>query len=216
MQTLSLWHRPQWQAAVFLGLWLGLGMLSKYSMLLFFPVLAMLFIQGRSTDRLIVLTIATAIAFVCVLPNLWWNAQHDFISLRFQLGHGFSGQGSMVGESRRIHPGATRVVHARFLLALDTGRPPPSSAAGSAATGRAFRLAALGHLCADRRFLARGSGLGGDGLSGGDAADLRLSIRIGAMPVVRVCDWRPGSPCCCICGDWGCSAATAYCSRDRI
>jgi 4-amino-4-deoxy-L-arabinose transferase-like glycosyltransferase len=72
-----------------LGLALGLAGLAKYTaVLLALGVGAfLLFTQGWRVLRERGLWVATAVALLCTLPVLWWNAQHDWISLRYQLGH---------------------------------------------------------------------------------------------------------------------------------
>lgn len=70
----------QWRDWLLLGLALGLGLLSKYTMGVFF-VSALLYVlwSGRwSYVWSIQAWSAVLLAFVLFLPNLWWNYQHGF------------------------------------------------------------------------------------------------------------------------------------------
>jgi 4-amino-4-deoxy-L-arabinose transferase-like glycosyltransferase len=81
-QTLARWF--------FLGSLVGLGLLSKYGMVLFFPSLFLwLYWNGRL--GVIKKPPIWSAAFVCMLvflPVLIWNYNHDFVSFLFQLRHG--------------------------------------------------------------------------------------------------------------------------------
>jgi 4-amino-4-deoxy-L-arabinose transferase-like glycosyltransferase len=72
-----------------LGLALGLAGLAKYTaVLLALGVgLFLLLTQGLPILRHKGLCLALGVAALCVLPVLWWNAQNDWISLRYQFGH---------------------------------------------------------------------------------------------------------------------------------
>jgi 4-amino-4-deoxy-L-arabinose transferase-like glycosyltransferase len=72
-----------------LGLALGLAGLAKYTaVLLALGVgLFLLLTQGLQILRHKGLWLAVGLASLCVLPVLWWNAQNDWISLRYQFGH---------------------------------------------------------------------------------------------------------------------------------
>jgi 4-amino-4-deoxy-L-arabinose transferase-like glycosyltransferase len=80
--------RRRWLTA---GLATGLGLLGKYSMVLIGPVFlwAML-----AADRRALATpwpyLGGLLALLVFSPNLIWNANNDWISLRFQFGHGFA------------------------------------------------------------------------------------------------------------------------------
>ncbi|MBI5936537.1 MAG: glycosyltransferase family 39 protein [Betaproteobacteria bacterium] len=73
-----------WRDWLLLGLALGLGGLSKYSMV-FFGVggLALLALHAETRRQLKNprLYAAVALAFLIFLPNLLWNAQHQFVSV---------------------------------------------------------------------------------------------------------------------------------------
>ncbi len=76
------------------GLAIGLGFSAKYTAVLsLLPLLVLLIIHGRSMQ----MRIWEVVGFLGLLvagafPTLWWNAHNDFISFRFQLGHGFESQ----------------------------------------------------------------------------------------------------------------------------
>ncbi len=80
--------RRRWVTA---GLVTGLGLLGKYGMALIGPVFlwAMLW-----ADPKVLRTpwpyLGALMALLCFGPNLIWNAQNDWLSFRFQFGHGFS------------------------------------------------------------------------------------------------------------------------------
>lgn len=60
------------------GLTAGLGMLAKYSMIIFLPsALIYLFIQRKLPRGFI---LSAACAFAVFLPNLWWNYNNGFVS----------------------------------------------------------------------------------------------------------------------------------------
>ena len=73
------------------GLGVGIGLLGKYTMVLIGPVFLMAIVW---TDRKALLTpwpyLGALIALAVFSPNIWWNAQHDWLTMRFQFGHGFS------------------------------------------------------------------------------------------------------------------------------
>jgi 4-amino-4-deoxy-L-arabinose transferase-like glycosyltransferase len=73
-------HRPAWW--VLLGFAVGVGILFKYTMVIFLPSLA-LFILIRRRNILISsiwFLISSSIAGLCCLPILIWNAQHGWIT----------------------------------------------------------------------------------------------------------------------------------------
>ncbi|MGC2854609.1 ArnT family glycosyltransferase [Novispirillum sp. DQ9] len=68
-----------------LGLWIGLGLLSKYAMV-FFIVGMVLHLAWSAADRPWLRRagpwLAVALGIVVYLPNLWWNRTHGFASYR--------------------------------------------------------------------------------------------------------------------------------------
>ena len=74
------------------GVCVGFGFLTKYNMVLFFPSLGFFWLFAPQQRRPIFIgsVIVGVIALLIFSPVLWWNHQHDWISFRFQLNHGFS------------------------------------------------------------------------------------------------------------------------------
>ncbi len=70
-----------------LGISLGLGLLSKYTMILFVPSLFLfLLLSGKNRKWLLrkELYLALFIALLLFSPVIFWNSQHAWISFRFQ------------------------------------------------------------------------------------------------------------------------------------
>ena len=69
------------------GLALGLGMISKYT-IVFFGASVLLYLLTSARDRRWLATpwpyFAAALALATFLPVVWWNAHHDWASIRFQ------------------------------------------------------------------------------------------------------------------------------------
>jgi undecaprenyl-diphosphatase len=99
--VLALWHASEagrglgWW--IVLGLALGLGLLSKYTMALFVPC-ALLYLQRRSGRMSLSNSkgpwVAGAIALLALAPVIVWNAQHQWVSVRHVLG-----QAGLAGEA---------------------------------------------------------------------------------------------------------------------
>jgi hypothetical protein len=71
-----------WPAA---GLVLGLGILAKYTMLLWVPSLGLFLLLTPGYRRLLVrpgFWVLAGVGALCCLPILVWNVQHDWVSLR--------------------------------------------------------------------------------------------------------------------------------------
>ena len=81
-------QRWRWLSA---GAVTGLGLLGKYTMAMIGPVFLLALL---SLDRRALRTpwpyLGGLVALLVFLPNLVWNAQHDWLALRFQFGHGFT------------------------------------------------------------------------------------------------------------------------------
>lgn len=73
------------------GAAIGLAMASKFTGV-FIPIAAtvgiLLHREARAQLRRPGPYLAVAVASLVMLPVLWWNAQHEWIAFRFQLGHG--------------------------------------------------------------------------------------------------------------------------------
>jgi 4-amino-4-deoxy-L-arabinose transferase-like glycosyltransferase len=92
--TAALWllaraRRGRWLAA---GAAVGVALLAKYTAALLAPALFLLVVwdgELRRDLRKAWPWVAALLAVAIFLPCLTWNAQHGFVSIRFQLGHGF-------------------------------------------------------------------------------------------------------------------------------
>lgn len=80
--------RRRWLTA---GLATGLGLLGKYTMVLIGPVflIAMLRADPKAL-RSPWPYVGGLLVVLVLLPHLWWNASNDWVSVRFQFGHGFA------------------------------------------------------------------------------------------------------------------------------
>jgi 4-amino-4-deoxy-L-arabinose transferase-like glycosyltransferase len=80
--------RRRWLSA---GAAVGLGLLGKYTMVLIGPVLllAMLLSDPRAL-RTRWPYLGALVALLVFAPNILWNQQNDWLTMRFQFGHGFS------------------------------------------------------------------------------------------------------------------------------
>jgi hypothetical protein len=100
-----------------LGLVIGLGILAKYTMILFIPSLG-LFLLATPQQRRLLRTpgpwLAAAVAAVCSLPILVWNAEHDWVSFR----HIFGLTGIPEPDRSLLWLGPVRFVAVQFLLLL--------------------------------------------------------------------------------------------------
>jgi 4-amino-4-deoxy-L-arabinose transferase-like glycosyltransferase len=75
------------------GIFLGLSFLSKYTAALI-PPSALLYLLFSNKNRHLLKTIypyfTLIIAIIVFSPVIYWNIEHNFISFKFQLSHGFS------------------------------------------------------------------------------------------------------------------------------
>lgn len=86
--------RGNWLVA---GLGAGLAGLSKYTGWGLWPLLVAGVIFGPAEDRgrsLRALVPGLLLTLLVLSPNLAWNARHEWISVKFQLGHGLGGEGA--------------------------------------------------------------------------------------------------------------------------
>jgi 4-amino-4-deoxy-L-arabinose transferase-like glycosyltransferase len=81
---------PSWQHWLTLGLLLGLSALSKYTSVLLAVGLLAVLVYQRAYRHLFTpgFWLAIAVAGLMTLPVLYWNMQHDWISINYQLNHG--------------------------------------------------------------------------------------------------------------------------------
>jgi hypothetical protein len=87
-------QQPENKWLLWIGIAAGFGALSKYIMLLFYIGLFLHLFLYRKTRKEILnpwLYAAGLISLAIFVPVLLWNAQHDWISFRWQLGKGTSG-----------------------------------------------------------------------------------------------------------------------------
>ena len=91
-------HRTTWTPWLLLGLALGLAGLSKYHAALLGLGVAVFVLTDRGSRRSLGTVppyVAVLIALLCVVPVFVWNAQHEWVSFRFQAGRA-AGSGSPV------------------------------------------------------------------------------------------------------------------------
>jgi len=91
--VLSFWsalQQQRWRDWLLLGLFLGLAGLSKYTAVTvaFSVVLYLLWQRQWRVFMTPKPWAAASVAFICILPVLYWNSEHDWISFHYQLGHG--------------------------------------------------------------------------------------------------------------------------------
>jgi 4-amino-4-deoxy-L-arabinose transferase-like glycosyltransferase len=85
---LALWsalEEERWTSWLLVGLWSGLGLMSKYTMAAFIgSAFLALLAHPRGPRQLLTVKpwVALALAALILAPNLWWNWQHDFPTFR--------------------------------------------------------------------------------------------------------------------------------------
>lgn len=104
-------ERRRWLTA---GLAVGVGLLGKYTMVIVGPVLLLAIL--RADPRALRTPwpyLGGLLALLVFAPNLLWNAQNDWLSLRFQLGHGFAtDSGALIAGADGAFPaGAATIEH---------------------------------------------------------------------------------------------------------
>ena len=81
----GLYEDGGWRQWLLLGVWVGLGLLTKYTMAAFLPS-ALLVMLASGTGRRALAGprpwVALMIALLVFAPNLWWNWSHDFPTFR--------------------------------------------------------------------------------------------------------------------------------------
>lgn len=100
---IALTENPKrWLSA---GLATGIGILSKYTMLLIGPIfLFALLKESRRQLRTIWPYAGGAVCLLVILPHLWWQSHNGWITFKFQFRHGFSI--SQESDSKSILPRA--------------------------------------------------------------------------------------------------------------
>lgn len=90
---MALWEKKS-SFFIWTGICAGLLLLSKYTGILLFPAIFvfLLLSKFREEFKRKDIYIAFLLAFLIFTPVLIWNAQHDWVSLRFQLTHGMGGE----------------------------------------------------------------------------------------------------------------------------
>jgi 4-amino-4-deoxy-L-arabinose transferase-like glycosyltransferase len=84
----ALWsalEKGDWRSWLLVGLWSGLGLMSKYTMAAFVgSAFLALLAHPRGPRQLLTAKPWTALALAALIlaPNLWWNWQHDFPTFR--------------------------------------------------------------------------------------------------------------------------------------
>jgi 4-amino-4-deoxy-L-arabinose transferase-like glycosyltransferase len=94
--------RRRWLTA---GAAVGLGLLGKYTMVLIGPVLLLaILLSDPRALRTRWPYLGALVALLVFAPNILWNQQNDWLTMRFQFGHGFSTEiGALpVGEADAI------------------------------------------------------------------------------------------------------------------
>lgn len=97
--------RRRWLSA---GLATGIGLLSKYTMVLIGPVFMLAIVRA---DPKALRTpwpyLGGLLALLTFSPNILWNAENDWLTMRFQFGHGFSTDtGELLMNSPPVPTGA--------------------------------------------------------------------------------------------------------------
>ena len=93
--------RRRWLTA---GAAIGLGLLGKYTMVLIGPVVLWAIIRSDwRALRTVWPYLGAGLALVVFAPHIIWNANHDWLTMRFQLGHGLS---TDVGVMAALPPAA--------------------------------------------------------------------------------------------------------------
>lgn len=74
---------------IYLGLLLGLSALSKYTAILFVLSLIIVFVLNKKFSEILKLRFwcGVLVAVVFLLPIIYWNMQHDWISFKYQTDH---------------------------------------------------------------------------------------------------------------------------------
>lgn len=108
--ALVLGHRAIFRQSAWawpaLGMVLGLGMLAKYTMIVWIPSIGLFLLMTPSYRHLLWrrgLWVTIAVAAFCCLPILIWNAQHDWVTFRHVFGLSGLHDADLPREEPRIH-----------------------------------------------------------------------------------------------------------------
>jgi 4-amino-4-deoxy-L-arabinose transferase-like glycosyltransferase len=96
--TLWLLARARGRRWVAAGVAVGLALLAKYTAALLAPALVLALLWDGELRRELRTRgpwLGALAALALFAPCLLWNARHDFVSIRFQLGHGFASNASL-------------------------------------------------------------------------------------------------------------------------
>ena len=98
----------------------GCGLLSKYTMVLYFFGLGFLFFLMRSRRKMFFrgTFLCGIVALIFFIPVIIWNFEHDWISFRYQLDHGFGGNSNKPWATFMVFIGAMLLIATPFLGAL--------------------------------------------------------------------------------------------------
>jgi len=123
-------ERRRW---ILVGLACGLGLLAKYMMVLLAP--ALLWGAWRGDPRSLRGPwpwAGLAVALAVFAPHVLWNAENDWVPMRFQLGHGFGGEQELAlatdlpRAELRVAGGPEEEFGRSFGVELDTSAPSGS------------------------------------------------------------------------------------------
>jgi len=119
------------------GAAVGVGLLGKYHMILMLPILLVAsFVARDARNRRLIATpapwLGLVVAAALFLPHVVWNAQNDFITMRFQLRHGLELDRTKIAQAHLPLPvptvlGSREADLGRAFTALDplvTPKPP--------------------------------------------------------------------------------------------
>lgn len=89
MSILRIEREGETRDFLWLGLWLGLAGLSKYTAVVFLPPILLYVLTKRRYDLLINprILLSVVIGAIMILPVIIWNASHDWISFTYQSSH---------------------------------------------------------------------------------------------------------------------------------
>ncbi len=96
-KTECLIEKYSLQGWLWLGFYLGLAGLSKYTAILFVPALVVIFIYTKNWWQLLKpgFWLGSLLAALLITPVLYWNYANDFISFKYQTNHVAGGEASL-------------------------------------------------------------------------------------------------------------------------